>query len=274
MTSLYHAINWQALWYRTLTIPPCHTNFHHVKDWLNTANTSTIYNYRNQPINFVAQDDLPPNTAYETFIAQTGHIPTRDNFHDLLGGVIWLNYPKAKAVFNQLHQQDIEKNGVQHQRSLIRNILTLFDENGGVVVSRDKRLLQELQQFNWQSALFDKKSQWLDGHTQFFPIGHALLEKLITPRNNITAHVILLDVSDGFFNQTIEQQRDTLDKFLCHFSLNLAQKADLTSKMFQPLPVMGIGGFSHHQTLAFYQDKTIFREPRNAPPSGIYRLNL
>lgn len=271
--SLYQQINWHAPWYHTLDIPLLNTqNFIHVKDWLNVSLPKPIYTYQNKSIEFVAQDELPPNIAYETFIAQTGNIPTRDNFHDLLGGLIWLNFPNTKAVFNQLHQKDIEKIGVQNQRSLIRNILTLFDENGGVVVSSDKSILQELQQFNWQAALFDKRHAWLTHQTKFFPIGHALLEKLIEPRKPITAHVLLLNAKTDFFEQSISQQRAMLDDFLTQFFLDLAAQADLNSKMFQPLPVLGIPNFYDNQTLDFYQDTSVFREPRNAPLSAIYPL--
>lgn len=271
--TLYQTINWQAPWYQTLAIPPLGAeNFTQVKDWLNASLVTPIFNYRSHAIHFVSQDDLPPNTAYETFIAQTGNVPTRDNFHDLLGGMIWLNFPKTKAVFNQLHQQNIEQVGVQSQRSLIRNILTLFDENGGVVVSSDRSLLQDLQTFDWQTALWEKRNNWQSQLTQFFPVGHALLEKLITPRPNITAHVILLTAEQTWFEQSIDQQRQGLDNFLSQFFIKLASQTQLNSKMFQPLPVMGIPDFCEQQFATFYQDTTIFREPRHAPPSTIYTL--
>ena len=284
MNQLYHQINWQAPWYNKLAIPPLFSLLkdtfsianpikpvdNPVKDWLNFSLTTPIYTYQHHPIHFVAQDDLPANTAYETFIAQTGNIPTRDNFHDLLGGLIWLNFPKTKAVFNQLHQQDIEKNGIQPKRSLLRNILTLFDENGGVVVSDDIALLQALQSFDWQTCLYAKRQTWLTEHALFFPIGHALLEKLIDPRPNITAHVILLQVEPNWLSQDSQTQRQRLDDFLSQFFLALANHETLTSKMFQPLPVLGIPNFWQPQTLYFYQNKDIFRVARLAPPSPIY----
>lgn len=267
---LSQSINWQAPWYRTLTIPPCPTNFPHVKDWLNTAITSPIYNYQNKPICFVAQDDLPPNTAYETFIAQTAQIPTRDNFHDLLGGVIWLNYPKTKAVFNALHQQDIEQHGITAQRTPLRNWLTVFDENGGIVVSCDNKLLQALQQFDWHTALWQRQAQWASD-TAFFAFGHALLEKLITPRLPITGHCLLLHVDSDFFGLNIQQQRETLDNWLSTFFWR--QHNDLTAKMFQPLPILGIPQYCDGQNVEFYQNKTVFRDKRKSPPVPIFALN-
>ena len=40
-----------------------------------------------QALKFVSQDALPEGEAYESFIATTGNIPTRDNLHDLFNGL-------------------------------------------------------------------------------------------------------------------------------------------------------------------------------------------
>lgn len=278
MYDLYQQINWQASWYRTLSIPPCPPHdskgdcqdFATVKDWLNHTLTSPIYNAKNLAIEFVSQNELPPNTAYETLIANTGKIPTRDNFHDLLGGVIWHNYPKTKAVFNALHQQDISEHGITAKRTPLRNLLTVFDENGGIVVSCDNKLLQALQQFDWHTALWECQAQWASD-TAFFAFGHALLEKLITPRLPITGHCLLLHVDSDFFGLDVQQQRDTLDNWLS--ALFWRQHNDLNSKMFQPLPILGIPQFCECQSLEFYQNKSVFRDKRNTPPVPIFALN-
>ena len=36
---------------------------------------------------FVRQDELPRGEAYESFIARTGRVPTRDNLHDFFNGL-------------------------------------------------------------------------------------------------------------------------------------------------------------------------------------------
>lgn len=267
MYSLYQSINWQAPWYRTLMIPPCPTNFRHVKDWLNAAITPPIYNHQNKPIDFVVQDDLPAHTAYESFIAHTGKVPTRDNFHDLLGGLIWLNFPKTKAAFNRLHQQDIDQVGIQNTRTPLRNALTLFDENGGIVVSSDLSVLQALQRFDWQDALYAQRHSWQDHRSEFFPIGHALLEKLITPRKAITSHVLLIHTTPEWFVQSSYQQRADLDNFISRW----LWRVDFMPKMLQPLPVMGIPGFCA-QGSDFYADKAVFRDNRQARSVQIWTL--
>ena len=271
-----HQIDFCQKWYQTLAIPNAFfdNQFANIFELLNQAIYQTnidknFKNYQQKPIKFVAQDDLPPQTAYESFIANTGNIPTRNNFHDLLNGLIWLNFPKTKAVFNQLHDQNIQAHGISNARTPLRNALTLFDENGGVVISRLPTILTALQEFDWRTALFDNAWQH-DGitTTQFFAIGHALLEKLITPRKNITAHVLLISADDDFFAMSIDKQRETLDTFLANFFL----QQTLFSKMFQPLPILGIPTFCQNQNLDFYQDSSVFREKRLGTPASIYQF--
>lgn len=269
MASFYkltQQINWQAPWYQTLTVPTIMYDCASVYAWLNHQTIQNpILTYQGLAIQFVSQSALPDNTAYESFIGDTGNICTRDNLHDLLNGLIWLNFPKTKAVLNYLHTHDIAHNGITAHRSPLRNALTLFDENGGVVVSSDVKILIQLQAFDWQNALFSNRKKWQSPNqrVQFFPFGHALLEKLVTPRKNITSHVLLLNVSQDFFTLTITEQRVKLDGILAKSFLANYQEI-LQSKNFQPLPVMGIPNFcAENKEREFYQDKDVFREAKD-----------
>lgn len=260
-------IDFLQKWYTNLTV--FDKNLAHqstVSAWLNHANPhQNLVNYKNLPLQFVPQNDLPNDIAYESFIATTGKIPTRDNFHDLLNGMIWLNFPKTKATFNQLHHRQIHEFGIGNARTALRNVLTLFDENGGVLVSSSSEILHALQQFDWQTAFLQHEWQ----NTQFFAIGHALLEKLINPRKNITAHCLLLQVDDDWFLQNLAKQRKYLDDFLA----NLFLQENLFSKMFQPLPVLGLPNYCQ-QDIDFYQDKTVFREKRAGEPAKIWHFSI
>lgn len=235
------------------------------------VNASRISNFKKLPIRFVDQGCLPEGEAYESFIANTGKIPTRDNHHDLLNGLIWLNFPQSKAVFNGLHAKDILQHGIHNARTALRNALTVFDENGGIVVSSDRLLLEQLQAFKWQAALVTHRTNWLAQHRTiaFFPFGHALLEKLVEPRKNITSHTLLILVDEAWFEQSIANQRNQLDTAIAKMFRELAMPdlannaVNLSSKSFQPLPVMGIPGYSDDNVIpAFYQDEAVFRRPR------------
>lgn len=240
-------------------------------DGFEDVNASRIANFEKLPIRFVEQACLPEGEAYESFIAKTGKIPTRDNHHDLLNGLIWLNFPQAKAVLNELHAKDILRHGIHNARTALRNALTVFDENGGIVVSSDRLLLEQLQAFKWQAALVTHRANWLAQHRTiaFFPFGHALLEKLLNPRKNITSHTLLILVDEGWFAQSIDSQRNQLDTAIAKLFRELAMPdlagnaVKLSSKSFQPLPVMGIPGYSADNVIpAFYQDEAVFRHPR------------
>lgn len=240
-------------------------------DGFEDVNASRIANFEKLPIRFVEQACLPEGEAYESFIANTGKIPTRDNHHDLLNGLIWLNFPQAKAVLNELHAKDILRHGIHNARTALRNALTIFDENGGIVVSSDRLLLEQLQAFKWHAVLVTHRANWLAQHRTiaFFPFGHALLEKLLNPRKNITSHTLLILVEEGWFEQSIDSQRNQLDTAIAKLFRQLAMPdlagnaVKLSSKSFQPLPVMGIPGYSADNVIpAFYQDETVFRHPR------------
>lgn len=250
-------------------------------DGFEDVNASRIANFEKLPIRFVEQACLPEGEAYETFIAKTGKIPTRDNHHDLLNGLIWLNFPQAKAVLNELHAKDILQHGIHNARTALRNALTVFDENGGIVVSSDRLLLEQLQAFKWQAALVTHRANWLAQHRTiaFFPFGHALLEKLLNPRKNITSHTLLILVDEGWFEQSIANQKNQLDTAIAKLFRELAMPdlagnaVKLSSKSFQPLPVMGIPGYSADNVIpAFYQDEAVFRHPR-AFSAPIFSLN-
>lgn len=240
-------------------------------DRFEDVNASRIANFEKLPIRFVDQACLPEGEAYESFIANTGKIPTRDNHHDLLNGLIWLNFPQSKAVFNERHAKDILQHGIHNARTALRNALTVFDENGGIVVSSDRLLLEQLQAFKWQAALVTHRANWLAQHRTiaFFPFGHALLEKLVNPRKNITSHTLLILVDEGWFEQSIDSQKNQLDSAIAKMFRELempdlaGNAVKLSSKSFQPLPVMGIPGYSADNAIpAFYQDEAVFRPPR------------
>lgn len=290
----YFHINFTAPWYQCLNKFELAENIfdksdearvstllNHCLAKFNTTSQTPLTNFNQLPIKFVAQAALPEGEAYESFIANTGQILTRDNPHDLLNGLIWLNFPRSKAVFNQLHAKDIAQYGIHTARTPLRNALTLFDENGGIVVSTNNALLANLQQFAWADIFIKARQQWLaQSHgIAFFPFGHALLEKLVSPRKNITSHTLLIKVDDGWFDQPIDMQREQLDRSVATiFQQSVSNDVDgkstgISSKNFQPLPVMGIPSYcAENQQANFYHDRSVFRLPR-AIKAPIWQLN-
>ena len=215
------------------------------------------------PVRFVPASDAPPHEAYEAFIARTALVPTRDNLHDFFNGLVWLRFPGAKKRLNELQAGEIANNGIGAARGPLRDALTLFDENGAVL-DAPPALWRALVARDWQGLFVTRRHLWREARLQLF--GHALLEKLVTPRKSITAHVLL--TASG-------SQRLTGDDAALATALD---PAHLRAKPFAPLPVLGVPlWWAGNSETGFYDDADVFRParrpiptttPGDAPPDG------
>lgn len=194
-------------------------------------------------VRFVEQSALPSDEAYESFIARTGCVPTRDNLHDLFNGLMWLSYPRTKRRLNVLHAEEITRRGsTTGARGALRDALTLFDENAALLQAPDG-LVKALRERRWKALFAELRAEWQAARVAIF--GHALLEKLMQPRKPITAHVWLVaDVSDETIAASLTAER-------------------LAAKDFLPLPLLGVPGWwPDNETPAFYDDPDVFRPAR------------
>lgn len=181
--------------------------------------------------------------AYEAFIAQTGHVPTRDNLHDFFNALVWLRFPALKRRLNVLHAAEIFRHGVVERRGAVRDALTLFDENGALFCA-PPTLTQALQQRDWSELFVTKRALW--GETQLVIVGHALLEKLVQPRKASTAHV-------WFARQS-----------WCAGADDAVPDVDPCSRADAPLPVLGVPHWwPENQAPEFYADPAVFRPAEN-----------
>ncbi len=200
------------------------------------------------PVRFVVQDELPPGTAYEQFIFDTRQVPTRDNLHDFFNGLVWLHFPQAKRRLNALQAQAIAADGVQAVRGPLRDALTVFDENGAVLHA-PPALWAALQARDWHRLFVDLRPLWQQA--QLVLLGHALLEKLVSPRKPIVAHI--------YKAQAAIDSIAHLDAWLA----NEMQPAHWATKPFVPLPVLGVPGWwPANEDPVFYADPHVFRASR------------
>ena len=194
---------------------------------------------------FVPQAALPADQAYEKFIFDTRQVPTRDNLHDLFNGLCWLRFPETKRCLNALQAAQIAQSGVQPLRGAVRDALTVFDENAALL-SAPQPLWEALQARQWDRLFVELRPLWRQARLVLF--GHALLEKLTNPRKSITAHVYCAPAPAGSL--------DGLD----HWAAGALRQADLTAKIFLPLPVLGVPGWwAQNEVLSFYDDPQVFR---------------
>jgi hypothetical protein len=192
---------------------------------------------------FVPAAALPTGEAYEAFIARTRSVPTRDNLHDFLNGLVWLHAPALKWAMNRLQAAEIAHAGVGPQRGRLRDALTLFDENGALL-SAPQRLVERLAARDWHALFVSERTLWREARLQL--IGHALIEKLVQPRKPITAHVLAVPQSGAV------RDPDAADV--------LADTLQREPRPFLPLPVLGVPGWwSANESPAFYADAQVFR---------------
>ena len=209
-------------------------------DTLNAAWPDPI-GLRAGPLHFVPQDALPEGEAYEAFIHRLAAVPTRDNLHDLFNALVWRRFPRLKRHLNILQASQIAQAGVGQTRGPVRDALTVFDENAAVLQAPDV-LVDALRTRDWKALFIGHRALWPQARLTLF--GHALLEKLVTPRKPITAHVWLapMDV-------------DLEDHLVKHLTPDF-----LAAKTQLPLPVLGVPGWwTGNAEPDFYDDVSVFR---------------
>jgi len=192
------------------------------------------------PLRFVDAAQLPAGRPYESHIALTAEVPTRDNRHDLFNGLVWLRFPALKRRLNELQAGEIAMRGIGPVRGLLRDALTLFDENGALLTAPPP-LARALRERDWQGLFVTQRETWRDAELTLF--GHALLDKLTSPRKAITAHALICDSGAD--------------------PLGLLSPERLAAKPFAALPVLGVPGWCDaNETPAFYADAAVFRPGR------------
>jgi hypothetical protein len=214
---------------------------------------------RGQRLAFIAQDDLPTGASYEGHIASTGCVPTRHNLHDFFNGSMWFAFPRIKAALNARQSAAIDVLGIGPTRGGVRDTLTLFDENALLFACADPLLSAALRGFDWQTLLVAGREAW-GTSCEVRCFGHALLEKLIAPYKACTGHAWIVEVPGEYF----EWDRAARDAYLDEsVSASLLNTEALTSRLFAPLPVLGIPGWwPENEAREFYDDTTVFRAGR------------
>ena len=188
-------------------------------------------------LRFVEAAAQPAGEAYESFIARTATVPSRDNRHDLFNGLVWLQFAPLKRRLNELQAAEIAAHGIGAVRGPLRDALTVFDENGALLRA-PAVLVEALRRRDWRSLFIAHREKWQEAELTL--VGHALLDKLTAPRKPITAHVLIL-----------EPDEDPVSRFSAEH---------LVGRPFVPLPVLGVPGWwPANDDLAFYDDPVVFR---------------
>jgi len=194
-----------------------------------------------KPVRFVPPGREDP--YYEIGVFESGRVATRpESLHDWFNALAWLAFPRTKARINALHAREMPR-GEKGRRGPLRDLLTIFDEGGAIIVCRDEHLLGLLKSAAWKLLFLENRERVL-GEMRIVVFGHAVQEQTVEPRPGITCKAIVLPAGD-------------LDAGAARW---LAEAPAGTSpKALLPVPIFGYPGWHPGQDAAFYDDKRYFR---------------
>jgi hypothetical protein len=216
------------------------------------------------PIRFVpARAPIPGDfsTQYEVRVFEGGEVHTRrDNWHDLFNALVWLAFPKTKAVLNRHHYAQMKARWGEKLRGTARDVLTLFDEGGIVVASCDASLAALLREFRWKELFWQHRSDVLKS-MRFSVVGHAIYEKALQPYKGVTAKALIVEVAPDLFAAPPELQLAELDSRAADYFSDA--KVLASTHNLSPLPILGVPGWeaaNAHER--YYDDESQFRPGR------------
>ena len=199
------------------------------------AEESNIATASGKPIRFVAPCASDP--YYEVQLYETGRIQTRpDNRHDLFNALVWLAFPKMKARINAMHAAEIPRE--RGKRGRLRDMLTIFDEGGAIVVCSDA-VATLVREARWRELFVERHRDF-----RIVVVGHAVLEQALAPHPGITCKVLFADPGSDLDARAAEW---------------LAAEGK-SPRDLPPLPAFGYPGwFEGSGKPGFYSDKRYFR---------------
>ena len=231
-------------------------------DELNALASPSVLSGGGAPIRFVLPvSSREPSARYEIRIFETGQVQTRPgNWHDLFNALVWLAFPRSKAVLNRHHYEQIAAHPGESSRGTARDVLTLFDEGGIIVASADAQLSALLHGFRWKE-LFWKRRAEVARSMRFCVFGHAIYEKALQPYKGVTAKALLLDVAPRSIDAPLEKQLTELDtRAAAYFS---DAEALTSTRLLPPLPILGVPGWEPaNEREEYYDDVSQFRPGR------------
>lgn len=215
------------------------------------------------PLRFVTQQrgKLPFEAQYEPRCYLQGEVPTRvNNWHDLLNALVWLTFPKTKAVLNARHYDALleERTSGNPVRGAVRDVNTLLDESGVIVVYADAELAGLLRNFKWKELFWQRREQ-VRTEMGFYLFGHGLYEKALQPYVGMTGQGLLLVVETAFFSWPQAQRLAHLDNLLADYLA--APEHCRSTRDLSPVPLLGVPGWAADNDCVAYYDNTAYFRP-------------
>ena len=223
---------------------------------------------RGHNLRFVPQESgrMGFEAQYEPRCYLSGEVQTRpDNWHDLFNALVWLTFPKAKAAINARHYQALTDgaDSADSQRGRVRDMATLLDESGVIVVCANPELAELLLTFQWKELFWQQREQ-LRAAMGFYVFGHGLYEKALDPYVGMTGQGLVLHVDQTFFNWSLPVRLAYLDERVAEYLDNPGHC--LSPRELHPVPLLGIPGWSADNVQSAYYDNTSYFRPGRRDP--------
>jgi Protein of unknown function (DUF3025) len=219
------------------------------------------------PLSFVPQrhGKLPFEAQYEPRCYLTGEVQMRaHDWHDLFNALVWLTFPKTKAVLNASHYHALAEGRASGNtgRGAMRDMNTLLDESGVIVAYTDTNpgpeLAALLRNFKWKELFWQRREQ-MTTKMGFYIFGHGLYEKALQPYIGMTGQGLLIKVEQGFFSWPPAQQWKHLDSLLADY---LAAPGHCRStRELSPVPLLGVPGWAKDNDYETYYENTQYFRP-------------
>ena len=142
-----------------------------------------------------------------------------------------------------MHAAEIAREGARRGR--LRDLLTIFDEGGAIVVCDDGELIERVSAMNWK-ALFWEERERVKRQMRFVVLGHAVLEQALEPWPGITCKALFAS------------PHDDIDARAADWLARLPPGA--SPRDLAPLPVFGYPGWAENERADFYDDERYFRQ--------------
>jgi hypothetical protein len=213
------------------------------------AEESGVRTASGRPVRFVAPG--PTDPYYELHVHGSGRVATRpQNLHDLFNALAWLAFPRTKATINALHAAEIPRES--GRRGRVRDLLTLFDEGGAIVLCDDPELEALIRAAGWKELFWDCRERVRRG-LRFVVLGHAVLEKALDPWPGIACKVLFAPLQAPPDQHAAEWLR--------------RHAPGGSPRLLAPLPVFGYPGWlPSNDRPGFYLDERYFRRFRRDLP--------
>ena len=199
---------------------------------------------------------------FERRVVEQNELIVRPNsLHDLLNALVWLTFPKTKRAISEAHVAlGVNPDGKTRPRR--RDVLTLFDESGLIILSENDHLRALNQQHQWRELFITDRADFIK-QTRTILFGHGAMEQLGNQlpqiHRGLTAKAIWLPMP---ITTPISALDDTLAAHV-----NSGERLG-ESERVTPLPVLGLPGwFEENESPGCYDDESVFR-PKQPKRSG------